>query len=201
MLKQAIERLQAGMTALALILALGAVILAPPFAWAATNQGTGDIAGDATDLTDSNIFNLTTTTLGLVKRAFLASDGSAITDGAILPKGTLVKFLIYVNNTTSVQVDDVSARDVLAATFAYQTGTLKVNNTTNECAAASCTAGEEATIFSDVDAVAASTDAVDGDVVSITGTTIDAGNQNVANGVLNIAADKVWALLFTVEMQ
>jgi len=37
--------------------------------------------------------------------------------------------------------------------------------------------------------------------VSITGSTIDAGDQNVANGVANAAASKVWALLFEVKMQ
>ncbi len=43
-------------------------------------------------------------------------------------------------------------------------------------------------------------DAVDGDVVSITGSTIDAGNENVANAQLDIAADTVWAILFSVKM-
>jgi hypothetical protein len=78
---------------------------------------------------------------------------------------------------------------------------LKVDNTVANCAAASCTAGEESSIFTAVNASAARTDAVDADVVSITGSTIDAGNANVANGQVNIAANRVWALLFTVQMQ
>lgn len=190
-----------GVTCFSLILAVGLAMMSPSISRAATNQGFGDIAGDTTDLSDSNIFNLSTTTLALLKRAFLASGGSAIADGASLPKGTLVKFLIYINNTTSFVVNDVSLRDTLNGTFSYQAGTLKVNNTTLECAAASCNAGEELTIFNDVDAVAASTDGVDGDGVSIAGAIIDAGNQNVGNAQLNIAADRVYALSFTVEMQ
>jgi hypothetical protein len=64
-----------------------------------------------------------------------------------------------------------------------------------------CTGAEEAAIFTDVNGTAAKTDAVDADVVSIAGTTIDAGNQNVANGALNIPANTVFALLFTVVLQ
>ena len=184
-----------------IILTVCLVGLSSSLVFAATNQGTGDIGGDSSDLTDSNVFNLSTTTLALVKKAFLASDGSAISDGASLPRGTLVKFMIYINNTTAFAVNDVSARDVLNAAFFYQAGTLKVDSSVANCAAASCTTGEEATIFTAVDGVAASTDAVDGDVVSIAGATIDAGNQNVANGPVNIPANRVWAVLLTVEMQ
>jgi hypothetical protein len=41
---------------------------------------------------------------------------------------------------------------------------------------------------------------VDGDVASFTGSTIDAGNQNAANAQLDIAADRVWAILFSAKM-
>jgi len=43
-------------------------------------------------------------------------------------------------------------------------------------------------------------DAVDGDVASFTGSTIDAGNQNVANLQLDINANAVWAILFSAKM-
>ncbi len=44
-------------------------------------------------------------------------------------------------------------------------------------------------------------DAVDlGDVASNTGVNIDAGDENVANGRLDINADAVWAILFSVKM-
>ena len=45
-------------------------------------------------------------------------------------------------------------------------------------------------------------DAVDGDVASVTGATINAGDQNEAgNGPLDIAANRVWAILFRTLMQ
>ena len=51
-----------------------------------------------------------------------------------------------------------------------------------------------------MDGAAFLTDAIDGDVASITGSTIDAGNQNVANAQLNISANTVWAIMFSVKM-
>ena len=180
------------MVALSLALALPAR--------AATNTVTGDIAGIDADLGDSNTVTLTAQALGLIKRAFLAN-GTAIASGATLPRGTTVKFLIYINNDTAFGVNDVSAQDVLAAGFAYQAGTLRVDNVVNNCLAAVCTVAEEAAIYASVNATAARTDVIDADVVSVTGATIDAGNQSVLNGQLNIAANKVWAMLFTVVMQ
>ncbi len=58
------------------------------------------------------------------------------------------------------------------------------------------------TIFTAADGAAVLTDAVDGDVASYTGasTSVDAGNENVANLQLDINADAVWALLFSVKM-
>ena len=75
-----------------------------------------------------------------------------------------------------------------------------MDNSVVECALAVCTAAEELTIFTAVNGAAFLTDAVDGDVASITGSTIDAGNQNAANAQLDIAADMVWAILFSLKM-
>src|SRR5262249_49677957 len=110
----------------ATFLALGlAGLTGPPpqMALAATNTAVGNIAGVDADLNDSNTITLTTTTLSLVKAAFL-SDGTPISSGATLAKGTVVKFLIYMDNTTPTPVDSVNVSDALAATFAYQAGTL-----------------------------------------------------------------------------
>ena len=113
-----------------------------------------------------------------------------------------MKFLIYVNNDTTVPVTDLSVQDVLDPMFAYQTGTLKVDNS-KTCAASACLAAEEDAIFAAVDATTAKTDGVDSDAVSYTaGTkTIDAGNAHQANAQLDIAASKVWAISFTVKIQ
>jgi uncharacterized repeat protein (TIGR01451 family) len=185
-------------------LAFALAAMLPFAAHAATNQGTGDIAGDASALTASNVFTLNSTgaTLALVKRAFLA-DGTPIASGSTVPTGTMVKFMIYVNNSSSIAINDISMRDVLAALFAYEAGTLKIDNSVANCAAAACTAPEEAAIYAAVDASAALTDAVDGDTVTYTGgtTTIDAGNENAGNAELDAAANRVLALLFTVQVQ
>ena len=65
-----------------------------------------------------------------------------------------------------------------------------------------CTAAEEGAIFAAVNVAATLTDAVDGDVASYTGASlsVDAGNGTVANAQLNISADRVWAILFSVKM-
>jgi len=189
--------------ATALIVALVAIVflLAPP-ARAADNTGSGDIAGVDADLSDSNTFSLSTTTLGLIKRAFLASSGAALASGASLPRGTQVKFMIYINNTTAVPVSDVSVQDVLDAAFLYDLGTIKVDNSVANCAAAACTGIEEAAIFAAVDATAALNDAVGvGDVASYVGTTIDVGDAAQANAQLDILGSRVWAVSFTVTMQ
>ncbi|MFN0151651.1 MAG: hypothetical protein ACKVU1_13185 [bacterium] len=180
------------------VVALFAVFLsafAPSSALAVVvpNTATGTIAGVDADLTDSNTFNINSTTLGLVKTAFL-SDGTPIADGADVPKGTTVKFMIYVDNTTGIAVNDVSISDVLNAAFAYQAGTIKVD-------ASEATGATEADIYAAVNAAAALTDAVSGaDAAGITVATISAGSD-ASNAVVNVAANTVWALLYTVKVQ
>ncbi len=134
----------------------------------------------------------------LIKRAF-ETDGTPIPTGSTIPNFLEFKYLLYINNT-DVATNDVSIQDVLDAAFQYQTGTIQVDNSVGECALAACTAAEELTIFTAVDGAAFLSDVVDGDVVSITGSTIDAGNQNAANAQLDIAADKVWAILLSAKM-
>jgi hypothetical protein len=138
--------------------------------------------------------------LSLVKRAFW-SDGTPIPTGATIPGGIEFKYLLYINNQASAETD-VSVRDVLGPLFQYQAGTIQVDNSVSECAAAACTPAEEQAIFSAIDAAPFLNDAVDGDVASYTGagTTIDAGDGNAANAQLNINGDSVWAILFSVRM-
>ena len=174
---------------------IAAALLIPGSAMAAPNQGTGDIGGIDADLTNSNIFSLSSATMALNKMAFLA-DGTQLVTGATLPRGTEVRFVIYVDNTTTFPITDVSIQDVLDPAFAYQTGSMKYNN-------ALAAGASEALIYTTVNAVAASvaTDAISDDVASAVGVTINAGNQNAANSTVNISPSSVWAILFRALMQ
>lgn len=185
-------------------LVLGVLLILSPAAQAADNTGTGDVAGDAAALADSNVFQLFSTgaSLTLVKTAFLTSTGVQLTSGDTLPQGTLVDFMIYVNNTASVTVTDTSIQDVLDPLFVYQAGTIRVDNSVANCAAVACTPAEEQAIYGTVSAVAASTDAVDApDPASFAGVTVDVGDQAVANGQVDAAANSVLAVVFTVQVQ
>ncbi len=136
--------------------------------------------------------------LNIVKRAFW-SDGTQIPTGATIPRGVDFKYLLYINNQLGAETD-VSVQDVLDPLFLYQAGTIQVDNSVSECAAASCTPAEEQTIFSSIDATPFLTDGPDGDVASFAGTTIDAGDGNAGNAQLDINGDSVWAILFTVKI-
>ena len=173
-------------------------------ALAEDNTGTGDINGDPAALADSNVFQLSSTGAGLelVKTAWMTSDGSPIGTGSTVPQGSFVDFMIFVNNQGSVDINDVSIQDVLDPLFVYQVGTIRVDNSVASCAAAVCDSTEEAAIYAAASVVAANTDGVDlVDTSSFAGTTVDAGDESVANGTLNVAADTVLAVVFTVQVQ
>ena len=173
-------------------------------AFAEDNIGIGDISGDTNALANSNTFQLFSTgaNLALVKTAWMTSDGSPITDGATVPTGTYVDFMIYVNNESSVAINDVSIRDVLLGLFLYEADSIRVDNSVADCGA-TCDATEEAAIYAAAAAVLpTNSDAVDlADTSSFTGVTVDAGDQYVANGQLNVAPNTVLAVVFTVQVQ
>jgi hypothetical protein len=185
-------------------LMLGVFLILSPLAQAADNTGTGDVSGDTNALVDSNVFQLFTTgaALTLVKTAFVNSTGVQLTSGDTLPAGTMVDFMIYVNNSASVAVTDTSIQDVLDPLFVYQAGTIRVDNAVANCAAVACTPAEEAAIYASAILVGASTDAVDApDVASFAGVTVDVGDENAANGQQDAAANRVLAVVFTVQVQ
>lgn len=180
------------MAATSLVL-VASVMFTPRAAFAADNQASGDIAGNATNLGTSNIFTINSTQLSLVKAAFL-TDGTPIANNATVAKGTPVKFLIYMDNSTAVPVDSVNVVDALNAAFVYQPGTIRVSNTVN-------TGSTVAAIYAVANAAAVLSDAVSGaDVAGITGTTISAGTS-AGNGLVTVPASKVWAVIFTVKVQ
>jgi uncharacterized repeat protein (TIGR01451 family) len=184
---------------------ISVVLMLSQVAKAEDNTGTGDIAGDGAALVDSNTFQLFSTgaALSLVKTAFLTGAGTELGSGSTLPSGTLVDFMIYVNNQASVPINDASIQDVLDPLFVYQAGTIRVDNSVANCAAAACTNAEEAAIYAAAAAAGAGTDAVAaGDSVSFTGgNTVDVGNQSQANDQQDAVANSVLAVVFTVQVQ
>ncbi len=181
-------------------LTLGVLLTLGHVAQAAPNQGTGDVAGVGADLTDSNVFILSSTGSGLVlvKTAFLTSGGAQLTSSDTVPAGTSVDFMIYINNESSVAISDVSIQDVLDAAFTYQTGTIKIDNSVADCAA-TCDAAEEQAVYAAAILTAALTDGAGDDAASFAALTVDAGNSVVGtNARLDVAANTVLALVFTV---
>jgi hypothetical protein len=185
-------------------LMLGAFLFASPMAQAAVNTAIGDIAGTPGDLVNSDPFTLNTSTPTLVKTAFLTSNGDPLTDGATLPVGTLVDFLIYINNESDVVLDDVGIQDTLVG-FTYQAGTIRVLNTTTECAVAVCTSGfgsEEEGIYDDVVGETPLSDSFGDDAASFLAAVVEVGNNGVqtTNAVQNAAANFVLAVVFTARL-
>ncbi len=161
------------------------------------------ITATATDPSgNASEFSATTTAVLYVpvitKKAYF-SDDSAVPDGAILPAGTEIRYLLYVNNRLTAR-NDVVLQDVLDPTFAYVGGTILYDNSVATCAGGTCTTSEESTILAAALAGTVGTDGVDGDVVSYTGSTLDIGDAIVANNQLDILAEKIWAVVFTVKI-
>lgn len=187
---------------LALCLLFGA---AP--AMAGTNVGRANFgadpdAGDADNITDSATITVTAAALSVVKLMF-ADDGTGtlIASGTSVPRGTVVKFMIYIDNPTGVAIQDVRIEDLLAeADFTYQANSLYWNNMTTASGAA------PAAIFTDADAGGAGvqlTQAVDlADVGSIDTTlspndrfTVGAHTAQT-NAQLDIPAGRIAAFIF-----
>jgi len=181
-------------------LTLGVFLTLSHVADAATNTGTGDVAGVDAALVNSNTFTLTASNPTLVKTAFLAGGGAALTSGDSLPAGTSVDFLIYLNNEADLDINDVSIQDVLTG-FTYTAGTIRVLNTTGECAATACDVAEELAIYNAVRAETAKTDGpAAGDTASFVTDTVDIGNQVQANDPQDAVANTVLAVVFTVTV-
>ncbi len=185
-------------------LILGVLLTLGSVAQAENNQGFGDVAGVDAALGNSNIFVLNSSgALDLVKTAWLTADGSPITSGSTLPAGTQVDFMIYVNNKSDLQVDDVTIRDTLDVLFAYNApDNIRVDNAVAECAITVCTGVEEQAIYDAAILVGAGTDAVSAvDTISYTGTSVNVGNENETNAQQDAAANSVLAVVFTVTVQ
>ena len=171
---------------------------------AATNTATGDIGGTAADLADSSAFEIIKRDLALFKTAFLTS-GTELASSSRLRAGETVRFMIYVNNDTSVAVNDVSMQDILDATFAYGGNAIRVGSVaacSSDTTNGTCDASEKSALYTAIMATATVNDAVEvGDVVGVTGSTVDVGNQTVANAQLDVPANTMWGVIIEVTIQ
>jgi hypothetical protein len=142
-----------------------------------------------------------TVPLRIVKRAFL-DDGIPVSTGAILPRGTIVKYLLYINNVGNARTD-ITVEDVLDASFAYQSETTRLDSSVFNCLGVTCTNAEEAAIFAAVDGVGPGSDAIDGDEISYNSgtTTVHVGDGSEANAPLDIPENRVVSVLFEIRIQ
>ena len=181
-------------------LTLGVFLILSSVAQAADNTAIGDVAGVGPDLADSNTFTLTRSTPTLVKAAFLTVGNTPLADNDVLPAGTSVDFLIYLNNVADVDILDVGIQDTLVG-FTYVAGTIRVLNTTT-CAGDPCLPGEEQTIYDDARVTVALSDTPSNDAASLNGTTVEVGNNGIdtLNAQQNAVANTVLAVVFTATL-
>lgn len=186
------------------------LLLLPTFALAAINIGRANLGADPLPadgdfITDSPALTITATTLAVVKKAFLDdSSGTEIVSGSTVAKGTIVKFMLYIDNSSAIVANDVRLEDLLDKTaFTYQTGSLRWNN------AVTATAATVATIFTDTSSSGVPlTDAAGaGDVGSADAAILPASvritfgaHSAQANGPLNIPAGKIAAFMFRARL-
>ncbi len=182
-------------------LTLGVLLTLGNVAYAADNTAIGDVNSVDADLDDSNMFTLNTFTPRLQKRAFLTSDFSALANNDVLPAGTSIDFLIYLTNEGNVDIDDVGSQDTLVG-FTYVASSIRVLNTTNECAGPVCTPGEELIMYNDARVTGVLSDTAGNDAASSIAGVVEIGNNGVqtTNAVQNALANEVLAVVFTVTI-
>lgn len=183
-------------------------LLTAPFVLAATNLARGNWGADPQvpdndNIIDSSILTINSSTLSIVKLAFVDDNtGTQIASGASVAAGTIVKFMIYVDNTTGLAVTDARLEDMLdEAAFTYQVGSLKWNT------ASTNTGSSVAAIFTATNGGTVLTDAIStGDVASIDTTqtpsdriTFGAHTSQV-NATLNIPAGKIASFMFRARV-
>jgi hypothetical protein len=207
-MKQTKGKSMSGRLSTLALMAGGFLMLASGAVWAAENQATFDLNG--VSQSPSNIFSLESYNAGniqLSKTAFL-TDGTPLISGTSVPTGTVVHFILYVDNQTGATVTNVNLADQLDPLFAYTDivggGTLKVASLAQNCTTlGSCTAGEESTIRDVLDAASNLVeDAQDGNLTAgWNGTDTITVGSSAGNAQLDIPANTTWGILFAVTMQ
>lgn len=176
----------------------------------AVNAGM-DLAGDQPDMNGvtAGLFNGSKPEMGafettclfvpvIVKKAFTES-GVPIAPGTTLPAGTRVKYLLYVNNSSAL-ILDANLQDVLNPGFSYVLESMTFDNTEGECTLPDCSTTEESAIYTAADGGTTGSDTEDTDEVNYDSGILNAGSGNASNAQLDLLANKVWAVVFTVRM-
>jgi len=188
---------------------LGLMLLVYPgmAAHAATNSAIGGIGGinngtlSGGDGTGTAQITLNTVQLALVKQARDLS-GTVLPNGTNVAAGQVIYFVLYIDNTTSVQATNLTIIDLLDLTqFSYTAGSLETTTVPSGSNNAAIWAG----------AWTALTDAVDGNIASRLNILpaqdrITVGNTTglspaQANAPLNIPAGQLTAIRFRVVVQ
>jgi uncharacterized repeat protein (TIGR01451 family) len=206
------------------LIVISAVLLSPAFigtAIAATNQAT-DPGGGGITLTNSNTVTVNATALQIVKQVYVngtcmaSSDTSGgadscngNTDTIVVPSGQAVEFLVFVRNTSNIQINDIRFQDDIddaVAGFTYAGGNLMETTPIGSLPTDVETA---ANIYASAAAGTPQTDAVDttgenfvsitdgGDAANLDFVTVGAVAGQV-NETLNIPANTTFAVLIPV---
>lgn len=200
-------------TALIAAVVFSAVLWKPIVAGAATNSA-NNVAGGSHTLTGSGNVTVNAATLQLVKQVWttggtcLASAPADATcnssaTATTLPTGTTVKFLIFVKNTTDINLTDIRFQDLLddtASGFTYVATSIKRTQTG---ASEPLDTDTSSTIYTNANTGTALTDAVANADVAGIDTAVSPDNLSVGgaggvgqNATLAVNAHKAFAVLF-----
>ncbi len=157
-------------TGTAVAIGLFTLLMGAATVWSATNSAT-NVGGGSHTLTASGNVTVTSTTLQLVKQVWVSVSGSwtckasAPADASCnssattvnVPAGTVVKFLMFVKNSTDITLSDIRFEDLVdEAAFTYVATSMKRTQTGGSEPLSTDTA---AVIFANADAGTALTDA------------------------------------------
>lgn len=192
-MKKHMKRIFLTLRSVLLATVMTAIVFGPTAALAAVNTATWDIAGAGQGPQSITINSYAGGSVTLTKAAFL-TNGTALPNLSTVPANTDIKFMIYVRNTNTFTMNDISIADVInPAEFTMVSASLQIDNSQTDVET-------EANIYTAVDGSATTaTFAAADDVASFVGGTVNIGTTG-GDTVLNIPANTTWAIIFTATV-
>jgi len=191
-------------TANVLASALLILLLSWPFAAIAATNTANDAGGGSVSLTSSGPVTVNSVKLALVKQARDLS-GTVLPNGTNVPAGQTIYFVLYIDNSTTVQASNLTIQDLINLTqFSYVAGSLQTTTVASGSSNAAIWAGTWTALTDavggpdDIASRLANTDATH-DRITVGNTTGLSPAQ--ANQPLNIAAGQLTAVRFRVVVQ